>query len=170
MSISSTDRMKDEYIETGKIVNTHGNRGEVRLQPWADSPDFLTGFDYFYIDGSPVKVLSAKVHKGCVIAALEGVGDIDAAIRLKNKVIKVKKEDILLEKDRFFVADLIGLKAIDTETGESLGYVTDILTLPSNNVYVIKGDREIMVPAVPEFIIETNLKDGFIKLRLIEGL
>ena len=162
--------MKDEYIETGKIVNTHGNRGEVRLQPWADSPDFLTGFDHFYIDGSPVKVLSAKVHKGCVIATLEGVDDIDAAIRLKNKVIKVKKVDVHLEEDRFFVADLIGLKAIDAETGESLGSVTDILTLPSNNVYVIKGDREVLVPAVPEFIVETNIKDGYIKLRLIEGL
>jgi len=162
--------MKDEYIETGKIVNTHGNRGEVRLQPWADSPDFLTGFDHFYIDGSPVKVLSAKVHKGCVIATLEGVDNIDAAIRLKNKIIKVKKKDVNLGEDRFFIADLIGLKVIDAETGESLGSVTDILSLPSNNVYVIKGDREILVPAVPEFIIETNLKEGFIKLRLIEGL
>jgi len=162
--------MKDEYIETGKIVNTFGNRGEVRLQPWADSPGFLIGFDHFYIDGSPIKVLSAKVHKGCVIATLEGVDDIDAAIRLKNKIIKVKKEDVHLEKDRFFVADLIGLNAINSETGESLGSVIEILTLPSNNVYVIKGDREILVPAVPEFIIETNLKDGYIKLRLIEGL
>jgi len=162
--------MKDEYIETGKIVNTHGKRGEVRLQPWADSPGFLTGFDHFYIDGSPVKVLSAKVHKGCVIATLEGVEDIDAAIRLKNKVIKVRKEDVHLEEDRFFIADLIGLRAINAETGESLGSVIDILTLPSNNVYVIKGDREILVPAVPEFIIETSIKDGYIKLRMIEGL
>jgi len=162
--------MKDEYIETGKIVNTHGNCGEVRLQPWADSPDFLTSFDHFYIDGSPVKVLSAKVHKGCVIAALEGVEDIDAAIKLKNKIIKVKKEDVHLGENRFFVADLIGLKAVDAETGDSLGSVIDILTLPSNNVYVIKGDREILVPAVPEFIIETNIKDGYVKLRLIEGL
>ena len=162
--------MKNEYIETGKIVNTFGNRGEVKLQPWADSPDFLTGFDHFYIDGAPIKVLSAKVHKGCVIAALEGVDDIDAAIRMKNKIIMVKKEDVHLEEDRHFVADLIGLKVLDAETGETLGAITDVLALPSNNVYVIKGDREILVPAVPDFIVETNIQDGYVKLRMIEGL
>ena len=125
--------MKDEYIETGKIVNTHGMRGDVRVQPWADSPDFLTGFEYYYIDGKPVKVLSATVHKGCVIAALEGVDDIDAAIMLKNKIIKVRKQDVHLEEGLYFVADLIGLNIIDAETGEIIGTLTDVISLPSNN-------------------------------------
>jgi len=162
--------MKDEFIETGIIINTHGIRGEVKLQPWADSPAFLTGFEYFFIDGVPVRVLSAKVHKNSVIATLEGVDDIDAAIKMKNKIIKVKKEDIELEEGRFFVADLIGLRAENAETGENLGTVQDVLSLPSHNVYVIKGEREILVPAVPEFIIDTNLNEGCIKIRLIEGL
>jgi len=162
--------MANEYIETGKIVNTHGINGEVKLQPWADTPDFLTGFEHFYIDDKPVRVLSAKVHKGCVIATLEGVEDIDAAIRMKNKIIKVKKDDIKLEEDRYFVADLIGLSAIDAKTGADIGRITDVLSLPLNNVYVIKGDREILVPAVSEFIVETNLQKGYVKIKLIEGL
>ena len=162
--------MKNELIEAGKIVNTHGIRGELRLQPWADSPDFLTGFEYLYIDEKPTKVLSARVHKGCVIATLEGVTDIDAAIKMKNKVIKVKKADIHLEEGTYLIADLIGLSVEDAETGEQLGRITDVLSLPSNNVYVIQGEREILVPAVPEFIVETNLDEGYIKLRLIEGL
>ena len=159
-----------ELIEAGKIENTHGIRGELRLRPWADSPEFLTGFEHLYIDGAPVKVLSAKVHKGCVIATLDGVDDIDAAIKMKNKVIKVKKDDIHLEDGRYLVVDLIGLKAINAETGETIGTLSDVLSLPSNNVYVIKGEREILVPAVPEFIIETNLVKGYVKLHLIEGL
>jgi len=162
--------MKPELIEAGKIVNTFGMRGEVRVQPWADSPDFLTEFAHFYIDEVPVQVLSAKVHKGCVIATLEGVDGIDAAIRMKNKVIKIRKEHAKLEEGRYFVADLIGLKVIDTETGETLGILSDVLSIPSNNVYVIKGKREILVPAVPEFITETNLEEGYVKIRLIEGL
>jgi len=162
--------MKNEFIETGKIVNTFGIYGDVKIQPWADSPDFLTRFDHFYIDGMPVKVLSSKIHKGCVIATLEGIENIDAAIKLKNKVIKVKKDDVSLDEGHYFIADLIGLHAIDAETGEDIGKIADVLSLPSNNVYVIKGEREILVPAVPEFIIETNLAEGFIKLRLIEGL
>jgi len=161
---------KDGFIETGKIVNTHGMRGEVRVQPWADTPGFLTGFDHYYIDGMPVKVLSAKVHKGCVIATLEGVEDIDAAIKLKNKVIKVKKGDVQLEEGMFFIVDLIGLQVIDADTNENIGTLIDVLSLPSNNVYVIKSKREILVPAVPEFIVETNLSDGYIKVRLIEGM
>jgi len=159
-----------ELIEAGKIVNTFGIHGELRLQPWADSPDFLTGFESIYIDGTPIKVLSAKVHKGCVIATLEGIDDIDAAIRMKNKIIKVKKDDIHLEDGRYLIADLIGIKAINAETGEELGILSDVLSLPSNNVYVIKGEREILVPAVPEFIVETDLESGYVKLRLIEGL
>jgi len=159
-----------ELIEAGKVANTHGIRGEVRLEPWADCADFLTGFEYIYIDEKPVKLLSAKVHKGCVIAALEGVGDIDSAIKLKGKIIKIKKADVELEEGKFFVADLINMKALDAETEEELGIVTEVLTLPSHNVYVIKGEREILVPAVTEFIVETNIPDGYIKVRLIEGL
>jgi len=161
---------EEKLIEAGKIVNTHGVHGELRLQPWADSPDFLTGFEHLYIDEVPVKVLSAKVHKGCVIATLEGVDNIDAAIRMKNKVIKVKKDDIHLETGRYLVADLIGLKAINAETGEELGTLSDVLSIPSNNVYVIKGKREILIPAVPEFIVETDIDKGYVKLRLIDGL
>jgi len=162
--------MENELLEAGKIVNTFGIHGEVRLLPWADSPDFLTDFEHLYIDGKPVKVLSAKVHKGCVIATLEGISDIDAAIRLKNKIFKIRKKDIKLEEGRYFIADLTGLKAINADTGEELGILTDVLSLPSSNVYVIKGEREILVPAVPEFVVETNLDDGYVKLRLIEGL
>ena len=162
--------MKDDFIEAGKIVNTHGINGELRIQPWADSPDFLTGFDCFYIGGEPVKVISAKVHKGNVIVVLEGVDGIDAAIKMKNKVIKIKKDDIDLGEDRYFIADLTGLKVVDADTGDDLGILSEVLSLPSNDVYVIKGAREILVPAVSEFIVETNIKSGYVKVRLIEGL
>ena len=162
--------MKTELLEAGKIVNTFGMRGEVRIQPWADSPAFLTGFEHFYIDEMPVQVLTARVHKGCVIATLKGVDDIDAAIKLKNKIIKIRKEHAKLEEGKYFVTDLIGLRVIDNETGETLGTLSDVLSLPSNNVYVIKGKREILVPAVPEFIMETSLEEGYVKIRLIEGL
>jgi 16S rRNA processing protein RimM len=162
--------MKNELIETGIIVNSHGRHGEIRIQPWADSPEFLIGFSHFYIDDAPIKVLSVKVHKACVIASLEGVNDINAAIKLKDKVIKIKKDDVKLEEGRYFVADLIGLKTVDVDTGENLGTVSEVLSLPLHDVYVINGKREILVPAIPEFVVETNLNDGFIKLRLIEDM
>jgi len=162
--------MRNEFLEAGKIVNTHGIRGEVKIQPWADSPDFLTGFKRFFIDGKPVKVISAKVHKGCVIAALDGVTEIDGAIRLKNKTVFIRREEAPLEEGRHYIADLVGLRAVDAETGEEIGTVRDVLSLPANNVYVITGAREILVPAVPDFVDGIDFDAGLIRLRLIEGM
>ena len=162
--------MKRKFLEVGKIVNTHGVRGELRLQPWADSPGFLAGFDCLYIDDKPIKVLSAKIHKGCVIAALEGVEDIGGAIKLKNKTVSIDRDDAHLEEGRHFIADLVGLRALDADTGEELGLISDVLTRPANNVYVIKGAREILIPSVPEFIEETNIDGGYIRFHLIDGM
>jgi 16S rRNA processing protein RimM len=67
--------MKSPYLEAGRIVNTHGIQGEVKIEPWADSADFLLGFRTFYIDGVPTAVLSARVHGRMVLARLEGIGD-----------------------------------------------------------------------------------------------
>ena len=162
--------MKNRFLEAGKIVNTHGVRGEVRILPWADSPEFLAGFARLYIDGAPVDVLSARVHKSFVVAALGGVSDIGGAIALKNKIVHIDREDAKLEEGRHFVADIIGLRAIDAQTGEDIGTLADVLPLPANDVYVLRGEREILVPAVPEFIVETNIEAGFVRLRLIEGM
>jgi len=160
----------NEFLEVGKIVNTHGVRGEVRIQPWTDSPDMLLGVETVFIDGMSAKLVSPRVHKSFVIAGIGELKDIDAAIKLKNKVVSVKRDCIEPPDGQYFIVDLVGLKAIDADFGNELGKITEVLTLPGNNVYVIKGEREILIPAVPEFIAETNVEAGFIKFRLIEGL
>ena len=163
--------MGDKLLEAGKIVGTHGVRGEVRIQPWADSPEFLTRFKSLYIDGEPVNILRARVHKSLVIAVLDGVDNIDAAIKLKNKTVSIRRDDVDLDDGQHFVVDLIGLRAIDSETGAEFGTVADLLNLPANDVYVINTpEREMLVPAVPEFVEEVNVSEGFIKVRLKEGL
>ena len=163
--------MKERYLETGKIVNTHGIAGEVKILPWADSPDFLLGFDTVYIDGNPVRLLSARVHKNCVLARLEGVDDVNAAMRLRDKIVSIDREDVELEEGAFFLADIMGLEVRDADTGAVLGQIADILTPPASNVYVVKGGpAEHMIPAVPEFVVETNVDEGYIRVRLIEGM
>lgn len=161
--------MKNEFLESGQIVNTHGIRGEVKIVPWADSPDFLCRFSTLYIDGKAVKVLSARVHKGNVIAQLEGVDDVNAAMLLKNKVVSISRGDAKLPKGTFFLADIIGLDVID-EAGTKLGVLREILSPSIQQIYVVEGEREIMIPAVPEFILETNIAEGYIKVHLIEGM
>ena len=163
--------MKERFLEAGKIVNTHGIAGEVKILPWADSPDFLLDFDTIYIDGKPVALLSARVHKNCVLARLEGVEDVNAAMRLRDKTVFIDREDVELEEGAFFLADIMGLEVRDADTGAVLGKIADILTPPASNVYVVKGgDTDHMIPAVPEFVVETNVDGGYIRVKLIEGM
>ena len=162
--------MKNRFLEAGQIVNTHGIQGEVKIVPWCDSPEFLCDFNTLYIDEKPVKVRSARIHKGNVLAFLEGVDDVNAAMRLKGKTVFIDRTGVELPDGRHFIADLIGLEVRDAGSGTVLGTVTDVLTPPAHEVYVVKGEREYLIPAVDEFLIETNVEGGFIRVRLIEGM
>ena len=163
--------MKHRYVEAGKIVYTQGIAGEVKIMPWADDPDFLLNFKTLYLDGKPIHIRSARVHKNAVLMKLDGVDDINEAIRLKNKVVSIDREDAMLEEGSFFLADLYGLEVRDADSGEVLGTISDVLTPPANNVYIVKGTkREYMIPAVSEFIVETNVDGGYLLVHLIEGM
>ena len=161
--------MKEKYLEAGTIINTHGVRGEVKIESWLDSPEFLRKFKTIYIGGEGVKVRSARVHNGFVIASLEGVDDINAAMTLKNKTIYIDRDDAKLPKGAYFLADIMGAKVV-SDTGEELGVLSEIMERPAHNVYVVKGEREILIPAVPEFILRTDADAGIITVHLIEGM
>ncbi|MBQ9045225.1 MAG: 16S rRNA processing protein RimM [Oscillospiraceae bacterium] len=160
--------MEKRFLEAGKITNTHGVRGEVRITPWADSAQFLRRFSVFYIDEKPVRVLSARVHKNQLIAKLEGVEDVNAAMALKNRVICIDRADARLPEGRFFVQDLLGLP-VRGDDGAELGTLADVLELPQGSVYVVRGAREILIPDVPEFILDIDAENG-ITVHLIEGM
>ena len=163
--------MKSQFLEAGKIVNTHGIRGEIKIMPWADSPEFLCQFKTLYMDGKPVKVLSSRPHKTMVLALLEGITSVEEAMKLKGKVLSLDRSDVTLPEGRHFLADLMGLTVLDAATGEELGKVEDILTPPAHNVYVVRGKgKEYMIPAVDAFLAETNVESGYIKVNLIEGM
>ena len=161
--------MKQQYLEAGKITNTHGVRGEVRITPWADSVEFLRGFRTFYIDGQPVKVLHSRAHKSQLIAQLAGYDDVNAAMTLKNKVIHIDRADAKLPEGRFFLRDLLGMRVV-SDAGEALGELADVLDLPQGNVYVVRGAREILIPDVPEFIRNIDAARGEITVHLLEGM
>lgn len=163
--------MKNQFLETGQIVNTHGVRGEVKVVPWADSPEYLKQFHTFYLGGKPLKALSVRVDKQNVLIRFEGVDSVEAAMKLKGKTLSVARADARLPQGRHFLADLMGLAVLDAATGDKLGVVEDILTPPAHNVYVVGGgSKGYMIPAVPAFIAETDVDGGFIKVNLIEGL
>ena len=160
---------KEKYLEAGIIVNTHGVRGEVKINPWADSPEFLKKLKTLYIGGEALKVIESRVHKGFLLAKLVGVDDVNAAMALKNKTVYIARKDVKLPKGSFFIADIIGAKVVD-ENGVELGVLADVLEMPAQNIYLVKGEREIMIPAVEEFILNTDVKNKVITVHLIEGM
>lgn len=161
--------LKNRFIEAGEIVNTHGVRGEVRIAPWTDSAEFLKGFKTLYIDGEAVGVLSSRVHKGLLLARLAGVADVNAAMALKGKTVFIDRGDARLPAGAYFLQDLIGARVF-TEAGAEVGTLSDIIEAPAGNIYVVRGETEHLIPAVPEFILSADADAGTITVRLIEGM
>ena len=99
------------------------------------------------------------------------ITDVPGALSLRNAILYIDRADAHLPEGTFFLADLYGLEVRDAQSGEVLGKIEDVLTLPANNVYVVRGgQREWMIPAVPEFIAETNLEEGYLRVNVIQGL
>lgn len=157
-----------QYLEAGTIVSTHGVHGEVKILPWADGPEFLTLFDRVFLNGREYEVESARVQKTCVLVKLRGVDTMEAAQALRNTVVKVNREDVELEEGTFFIADLVGLKVLWGE--KDLGVVKEVLTLPGNDVFVVEGETQYMIPNVREFVREISPAEGLIRVELIEGM
>ncbi len=169
-----TDRKENKYLECGKIINTHGVKGAVKIESWCDSPEILADLPYIYFktaDGFDKKqIVSASVMKRHVLAHLEGVNDVDAAMALKETVVYAERDDIPLGDGDYFIIDLVGLPVIDVDTDVKYGVVSDVFNAGASDIYTVRtesGDR--MIPAVPEFIIRIDLENG-IYVRPIEGM
>ena len=160
---------KQSFIDAGKIVNTHGVRGEVRVEVWLDSPQMLRRCGRVFLGGEEKKILSAREHKGFLIAQLEGVADVNAAQALKNRVVQIARADAKLPRGAFFLQDIIGASVVD-ESGAEVGKLTEVMETPAQRVYVVKGETEHLIPAVPAFILDTDAEAGVITVRLIEGM
>ena len=160
---------KQQYIEAGKIVNTHGVAGEVKIEVWLDSPQFLRRFPRVFVNGAEKRLLAGKVQKSFLIAKLEGVDDVNAAMLLKGKTVTVDRSDVRLPRGTFFVQDILGASVVD-EQGTEIGKLTDVLERPAHNIYVVQGEQEHLIPAVPEFILKTDAEAGVITVHLIEGM
>ena len=158
-----------QYIDAGRIINTHGVRGEVKIEVWLDSPDMLKRCGRVFLGGAEKKLLSARGQKGFLIAALEGVDDLNAAMALKERVVQIDRADAKLPKGSFFLQDILGASVVD-ESGAEIGRLADVLELPGQRVYVVKGETEHLIPAVPAFILATDVDAGRITVRLIEGM
>ena len=163
--------MKQELINVGAIVNAHGIRGEVKLNPVGFDPAFLAEFDRFCIGGKETEVLSSRVHKSVLLLTLPGVEDMDAALALKGKSVSIYAEDVELPEGEYFDVELEGCTVLDDATGEELGKLKRVLHYPAHKVYEVKGAREYLIPAVPGvFIASVDIDAGVVRIHNMKGL
>ena len=158
--------MKLQFIEAGEIVTTHGVRGEVKVLTWLDDPEMLCEFDRCRVDGTEYSMDSCRVQKTCNLVKLRGVDSMEDAQKLRGKVLELYREDI--DDEVIFAAELIGMSVF--QDGVLIGEITDVLDYPGNSVYVVKGEYEYMIPAVKQFILQTDLDSNTMEVRLLEGM
>ena len=158
--------MKLEFIDAGEIVATHGIRGEVKVLPWVDSPEFLLNFKRVRIAGAVYKVDSCRVQKTCNLIKLAGVDTVEDGQALRGKTVQIFRQDV--DPELIFADELIGVKVV--EDGRELGKITDVLDYPGNKVYVVEGAHTYMIPAVSAFILETNMEQEVMQVKTIEGM
>ncbi len=166
--------MRKQYLEIGQIVTTHGIVGEVRVKPWCDSPELLCQFDRLFFDRGrkEVRIERARVHKNIVVMKLEGINTMDDAIGLRNKILFANRDDFELEEGTYFIQDLLGLEVYDIDSGVCYGKISDVTQTGANDVYHIANEagKTVLIPAIPDVILETDLDGGKMVIRPLKGL
>ncbi|MGN0690637.1 MAG: ribosome maturation factor RimM [Oscillospiraceae bacterium] len=162
-----------QFLEIGKIVSTRGIKGEVRVQPWSDSPDFLCEFDTLYLDEGKksIEIERSFVQKNVVVMKLKGVDTVEKAQDMRNKILFMDRNDVELCEGSYFVQDLLGLTVIDADKNEEIGSLCDVTETGANDVYHIKsGEKEYLIPAIPDVIEKIDLDDGKMYIHKMKGL
>ncbi len=161
------------FLEAGQITGTHGVRGELRVQPWCDSPAQFATFKTLYWDAAGTKKVKAKSrpHKQMALVKLEGIDTVEDAAALRGKMLYVSRRDISLAPGHYLVQDLIGLRVVDADTGEEYGRLTDVSQTGANAVYHMAAKQgEVLIPAIPEVIVAIDTKADILRLRPMKGL
>lgn len=166
--------MKKRYIETGMIVGTHGIKGEMRVQPWCDTPDFLTKFKSLYLDENGeklVKIVSSRAHKNIVLIKAKGIDTIEQAEALRGKTLYLDRQDAVLPKGTFFQCDLFGCEVFDADSGENYGRIVDVSETGANDVWHIeKEGKEYLLPSIPEVVINVDIEGEKVLIRPLKGI
>mgnify|MGYP002539641094 CR=1 FL=1 len=164
--------MKQDMLEIGKVVNTHGIRGEIKIQPWCDDPTIYDHLEYIYINGRRYEIIRNRLHKNCEIVAIEGIEHIEQAETLRNQIVTIEREALgVLPEGTYYIADLLGL-TVKTLEGELLGIIEEVIHTGSNDVYVLKSENPnpILIPVIDQVVKEVNIEAGYVLVELLEGL
>ena len=166
--------MKNQYLETGKIVGTHGIKGMTRVQVWADDNEFLNQFKYVYTDkdgNGLLEISRVQSHGTVALIAFKGINTIEQAEKLRGTVIYINRNDAKLPEGRYFITDLLGCQVYHTDTNELLGVISDVSETGANDVWhITKDGKEYLVPAIADVIISVDTENEKAVIRPMKGI
>ena len=165
--------MKKEYLAAGQAVGTHGVRGEIRVQPWCDSPEFLARIRPLFLreGAQKLEIQSARAHGRIVLLKIEGIDSIEQAERLRGKTLYLKRDTVRLPEGSHFIEDLLGCRVTDADTGKELGILTDVSATGANDVWHVSHEgREYLVPAIRDVVVSVHVDEGEILIRPLKGI
>ena len=163
-----------KYLEVGKINNTHGVRGELKLTLWCDDIEYLKQFKTLYFDDKgekAVELLSARPQKNLAIIRLDGIDTMEKAETLKGKLLYCDRDDAKIEEGSNYIADLIGCYVVDIDTEEEYGQVKDVLNYGSCDIYDIESwGKHTLIPATDDSVKEINVEYKVSRIKKMKGL
>lgn len=167
--------MKKDFLEVGEIVGTHGVRGEMRVNPWCDTPSFLKKFKKLYLDEKGEKSLdikSARDHGNVALIVADGIDTVEKAQAMRGKVLYIKRDDAKLQKGHYFIAELIDCTVYDADDETKVyGIITDVSETGANDVwYITKDGKEYLIPAIKDVVISVDVEEGIVKIRPLKGI
>ncbi len=167
--------MIKEYLEIGQVGATHGVKGEFRLNPWCDGPEFIKKFKTLYCDdrgNEPMAVGSCRPHGNVAVVKIDGVNTIEAASRLKGKVLYIKRSDVKLPKGKWFISELIGCEVLDADDNSlKYGTIKNVEPVVANDIWFIDTPNgEVIIPAIKDVVINCDVENNKVYIRPLRGL
>ena len=163
-----------QFLEIGKVNNTHGLKGEVKLEMWCDGIDYIRQLKTVYLDDGgrkPLTLVSARPQKNIAIVKFAEITSINEAEELKGKVLYCNRDDAQIDDDAHYLADIIGCYVVDVDTDEEYGKVVDVQNYGSCDIYDIESwSKHTLIPAIPDVIKEINTEYQVIYIKPMKGL
>ncbi len=158
------------FLEAGRLNSPRGLKGELRFECWCDSIEFLSGVKYLYLDNEGNRRLEVKAFRETVSTVIfVGYEDRNSAAALTGRTVYFDREDIPLPDGVFYNDDLIGVDVFDESTGNKIGVLKRIEEGMASDIYFVEGEKNYIIPAVKEFIVNADPQEGII-IRMIDGL
>lgn len=165
--------MKKKFLEVGQIVSTQGLKGEMRVDPWCDGPEFICLFDELYLDnGDKLQITRSWVNKNVAVIKAKGIDSIEQADTMRRKVLYIDRDSVELDDNVFFQQDIMGSEVKDEKTGTLYGMVTDILKTGANDVYQItdKDGNNYLIPVIDDVVKNIDIENGIITIFPMKGI